>query len=259
MLDRNTLRKCLDFVEGDYGFMLVNNLNDGRPRCRSENFRSSTKFQQRPATGAPARPNFATRRDRGRALGNGPGNGPPASLRVHVAPVAEPLGLRMISGPAAAAVAAAGALAGAACGAAAARRNPGSAARLQDPTSSSAVDGAADAPVAAAIAAATAAGGEFDAPGLENRVLRKAETVVRGRTGRFLIVVERCCNSHNYSAIIRTAEACVSQSSRSSLPSLRWLRCRAVVDHINFPLSERLLSWVSCQSMPTGSVCSTSG
>jgi hypothetical protein len=66
---------------------------------------------------------------------------------------------------------------------------------------------------------------EFDAPGLENRVLRKAETVVRGRTGRFLIVVERCCNSHNYSAIIRTAEACVLRGSprRHQMP-----RCHSI-------------------------------
>eukprot|EP01043_Picozoa_sp_COSAG02_P015559 COSAG02_NODE_665_length_18739_cov_9.192918_11_plen_355_part_00 len=40
MLDRNTLRKCLDFVEGDYGFLLVNNLNDGRSRCRVNGWRA---------------------------------------------------------------------------------------------------------------------------------------------------------------------------------------------------------------------------
>ena len=45
---------------------------------------------------------------------------------------------------------------------------------------------------------------EWDTPGLADRVLRKAETVVQGRTSRFLIVVERCVDSHNYSAIIRT-------------------------------------------------------
>ena len=48
---------------------------------------------------------------------------------------------------------------------------------------------------------------EWDTPGLEDRVLRKAETVVQGRTSRFLLVVERCVDSHNHSAIIRTAEA----------------------------------------------------
>ena len=40
MLDRNTLRKCLDFTEGDYGFLLVNNLNDGRARCRVNGWRA---------------------------------------------------------------------------------------------------------------------------------------------------------------------------------------------------------------------------
>lgn len=102
-----------------------------------------------------------------------------------------------ISARAAAAVAAATALAGAACGAAAARHTLTEPALEPEPEPS--VD----------LAAEAASDEDFDAPGLENRVLRKAETVVRGRTGRFLIVVERCCNSHNYSAIIRTAEACV--------------------------------------------------
>ena len=99
-----------------------------------------------------------------------------------------------ISARAAAAVAAATALAGAACGAAAARHT---------------LEPAPEPEPSVNLAAEAAADEDFDAPGLENRVLRKAETVVRGRTGRFLIVVERCCNSHNYSAIIRTAEACV--------------------------------------------------
>ena len=102
-----------------------------------------------------------------------------------------------ISARAAAAVAAATALAGAACGAAAARHT------LTEPAPEPEPEPSVD------LAAEAAADEDFDAPGLENRVLRKAETVVRGRTGRFLIVVERCCNSHNYSAIIRTAEACV--------------------------------------------------
>jgi hypothetical protein len=48
---------------------------------------------------------------------------------------------------------------------------------------------------------------DIDAPGLSNRVLRKAETVIRGRTSRIIIVIERCTDDHNYTAIIRTAEA----------------------------------------------------
>ena len=47
----------------------------------------------------------------------------------------------------------------------------------------------------------------FDTVGAEDRVLRKAETVLQRRTGRFVVVVERCCTDHNHSAIIRTAEA----------------------------------------------------
>ena len=48
---------------------------------------------------------------------------------------------------------------------------------------------------------------DIDKPGLKNRLIRKAETVILGRTSRILLVVERCINDHNYSAIIRTAEA----------------------------------------------------
>jgi len=47
----------------------------------------------------------------------------------------------------------------------------------------------------------------FDSPTLNNRILRKAETVIQGRTSRLLVVVERCTNDHNYSAILRTVEA----------------------------------------------------
>lgn len=48
---------------------------------------------------------------------------------------------------------------------------------------------------------------DFDLPGVPDRVLRKAETVLARRTKRIVVVVERCTNEHNYSAVIRTAEA----------------------------------------------------
>lgn len=47
----------------------------------------------------------------------------------------------------------------------------------------------------------------MDSPELDNRILRKAEGALRMRTSRLIIVVERCTNDHNYSAILRTAEA----------------------------------------------------
>jgi rRNA methylases len=46
-----------------------------------------------------------------------------------------------------------------------------------------------------------------DSPTLENRILPKAEGALRLRTSRLVIVVERCTNDHNYSAIMRSAEA----------------------------------------------------
>ena len=47
----------------------------------------------------------------------------------------------------------------------------------------------------------------MDSPDLPLRILRKAETALQGRTSQILIVIERCTDDHNYSAIIRTAEA----------------------------------------------------
>ena len=65
--------------------------------------------------------------------------------------------------------------------------------------------------IAAEDAATTATYNEdtdiFDNEKLPNRMLRKAEAVIQLRTNRLLIVVERCTNDHNYSAILRTAEA----------------------------------------------------
>lgn len=47
----------------------------------------------------------------------------------------------------------------------------------------------------------------LDGPGIADRTLRKAETILRHRTSRLIVVVERSTDSHNYSAIIRTCEA----------------------------------------------------
>lgn len=47
----------------------------------------------------------------------------------------------------------------------------------------------------------------FDSVDLDQRMIRKAEGAIRKRTSRLIIVVERCTNDHNYSAILRTAEA----------------------------------------------------
>ena len=47
----------------------------------------------------------------------------------------------------------------------------------------------------------------MDSPLLDQRMIRKAEGAILKRTSRITIVVERCTNDHNYSAILRTAEA----------------------------------------------------
>lgn len=47
----------------------------------------------------------------------------------------------------------------------------------------------------------------MDKPDLDHRMLRKAEAVLQWRTTRLVLVIERCTNDHNYSAILRSAEA----------------------------------------------------
>jgi len=47
----------------------------------------------------------------------------------------------------------------------------------------------------------------MDSPHLDMRMIRKAEGAIWKRTSRVTVVVERCTNDHNYSAILRTAEA----------------------------------------------------
>ncbi len=48
---------------------------------------------------------------------------------------------------------------------------------------------------------------DMDNVGVPRRVLRKAETVLRRRTDRLSIVIERSTNSQNYTAVLRSAEA----------------------------------------------------
>lgn len=59
-------------------------------------------------------------------------------------------------------------------------------------------------PIDGAVAAETTC---FDSVDLDQRMIRKAEGAICKRTSRLIIVVERCTNDHNYSAVIRTAEA----------------------------------------------------
>lgn len=47
----------------------------------------------------------------------------------------------------------------------------------------------------------------MDSPDLPLRMIRKAETAILRRTSQIIVVVERCTNEHNYSAILRTVEA----------------------------------------------------
>lgn len=47
----------------------------------------------------------------------------------------------------------------------------------------------------------------LDSPHLDMRMIRKAEGAIQKRTSRITVVIERCTNDYNYSAILRTTEA----------------------------------------------------
>lgn len=64
---------------------------------------------------------------------------------------------------------------------------------------------------------------EMDHPDDPLRRLRKCEAVIQRRSSRIVIVVERCTQSHNYSAVLRTAEALGIQHV--------WLVCPPSLDH----------------------------
>ena len=61
----------------------------------------------------------------------------------------------------------------------------------------------------------------LDSPHLDMRMIRKAEGAIQKRTSRITVVVERCTNDYNYSAILRTTEALGIQNV--------WIICPPVV------------------------------
>lgn len=132
----------------------------------------------------------------------------------------------------------------------------------------------------------------FDRPDLDLRLIRKAEAVIRGRTDKIVIVVERCTNDHNYSAILRTAEALgiqtvciidpppataveadgtvvtpindgddeqvimtVSDNHRRSMPPVRLTETEknAFEDHRKF--AQNATEWLTIREFPTATEC----
>ena len=62
---------------------------------------------------------------------------------------------------------------------------------------------------------------ELDHVDVSNRVLRKAENVINKRTTRVTVVIERCTDVHNYTAVLRTAEALGVQNVYLIAPPLK--------------------------------------
>ena len=63
------------------------------------------------------------------------------------------------------------------------------------------------APAATAVPDAQLAPRVFETYGDDARLMKRLETVLARRTERVIVVLERLCDGHNYSAILRTCEA----------------------------------------------------
>jgi len=62
---------------------------------------------------------------------------------------------------------------------------------------------------------------DIDGPGVPHRVLRKAETVLASRTSSLVVVIEKTIDVHNYTAVLRTAEALGIQHVHMICPPIK--------------------------------------
>lgn len=81
------------------------------------------------------------------------------------------------------------------------------------------------------------------------RRLRRAEAVLRQRTGRILLVVERCSDVHNHMALLRTAEAYGVQNV--------WLveQPDEQVEKLKRSVTKGAHGWLSIRQFPTPATC----
>lgn len=87
------------------------------------------------------------------------------------------------------------------------------------------------------------------AHGVAPRRLRKAETVLRSRTQRVVIVVERCCDDRNAMAVLRTAEAMGIQNVWFVMP-------KAMKNAPRYKkITKQSLDWLSTRTFDTTAEC----
>lgn len=143
------------------------------------------------------------------------------------------------------------------------------------PPSSSLSKAAAVAPAADAAAALaarlplSAPAMDMDTAGGSLRALRKAETVIQRRTDQIILVVERCTATHNYTAVIRTAEAMGIQhvwlispprkdgvNPKQNRRKNRWEQdAKELTDHIAY--ARMACKWITVREFRTTAECVT--
>lgn len=81
------------------------------------------------------------------------------------------------------------------------------------------------------------------------RRLRRAEAVLRRRTGRILLVAERCTDVHNHLALLRTAEAYGIQKV--------WLveQPDAQLETLKKSVTKGAHAWLSLRTLPSPAAC----
>lgn len=84
--------------------------------------------------------------------------------------------------------------------------------------------------------------------------LRRAEAIIQHRTGRFAVVLERVTDSHNISAVLRSAEAMGIQDVYVVEPPVpRNESCKPLA--FAKKITKNVHKWLSVQSFPTTTEC----
>jgi tRNA (guanosine-2'-O-)-methyltransferase len=84
--------------------------------------------------------------------------------------------------------------------------------------------------------------------------LRRAETALRGRTGRFAVVLERVTDSHNESAVLRSAEAMGIQNIFVVEPIIERNETGKPMDFAK-KVTKSCTRWLTVRTFPTTRDC----
>lgn len=90
-------------------------------------------------------------------------------------------------------------------------------------------------------------------PQAQPRRLRKVETVLSSRTSRIILVLERCYDSHNHQAVLRTAECFGIQHVYVIQPFTAKTKGHGL--NANEKVARQATSWISIRNFATSTAC----